>query len=73
MPGLRLEKDNEPRELFKPEDEIRKGVFSAATVTEYKIRDRQKNTGLTREDIQACLAYVSQLLHEEKVYPLLIS
>jgi uncharacterized protein (DUF433 family) len=26
--------------------------------------------GLTREDIHACLAYASQLLHEEKVYPL---
>lgn len=33
VPGLRLENDNEPRELFKPEDEIRKGVFSAAAVT----------------------------------------
>ena len=26
--------------------------------------------GLTREDIHACLTYASQLLHEEKVYPL---
>ncbi len=26
--------------------------------------------GLTREDIQACLAYASALLHAEKVYPL---
>ena len=26
--------------------------------------------GLTREDIQACLRYVSALLHSEKVYPL---
>jgi uncharacterized protein (DUF433 family) len=25
---------------------------------------------LTREDIQACLTYAGQLLHEEKVYPL---
>lgn len=25
---------------------------------------------LTKEDIQACLAYASQLLHEEKVYPI---
>jgi uncharacterized protein (DUF433 family) len=25
---------------------------------------------ITKEDIQACLAYASQLLHEEKVYPL---
>jgi uncharacterized protein (DUF433 family) len=29
--------------------------------------------GLTMEDIQACLAYASHLLHEEKVYPLLVS
>ena len=29
--------------------------------------------GLTPEDIQACLAYASHLLHEEKVYPLLVS
>jgi uncharacterized protein (DUF433 family) len=29
--------------------------------------------GLTQEDIQACLAYASHLLHEEKVYPLLVS
>jgi uncharacterized protein (DUF433 family) len=29
--------------------------------------------GLTQEDIQACLAYASQLLHEEKVYPLFVS
>jgi uncharacterized protein (DUF433 family) len=28
---------------------------------------------LTQDDIQACLAYASQLLHEEKVYPLLVS
>ena len=26
--------------------------------------------GLTREDIQACLAYASAMLHAEKVYPL---
>ena len=26
--------------------------------------------GLTREDIQACLAYASTVLHAEKVYPL---
>lgn len=26
--------------------------------------------GLTREDIQACLAYASAILHSEKVYPL---
>lgn len=26
--------------------------------------------GITREDIQACLAYASQLLHEERVFPL---
>ena len=26
--------------------------------------------GLTREDIQACLAYASASLHAEKVYPL---
>jgi uncharacterized protein (DUF433 family) len=25
---------------------------------------------LTREDIRACLAYASELLHEEKVFPL---
>jgi uncharacterized protein (DUF433 family) len=25
---------------------------------------------LTKEDIRACLAYASQLLHEEKVYPI---
>ena len=25
---------------------------------------------LTEEDIRACLAYASELLHEEKVYPL---
>ncbi len=25
--------------------------------------------GLNREDIQACLTYASQLLHEERVYP----
>jgi uncharacterized protein (DUF433 family) len=29
--------------------------------------------GLTQEDIQSCLAYASQLLHEEKVYTLLVS
>ena len=29
--------------------------------------------GLTQEDIQSCLAYASQLLHEEKVYSLLVS
>jgi uncharacterized protein (DUF433 family) len=26
--------------------------------------------GLTREDIRACLAYASAVLHAEKVYPL---
>ncbi|MHC4443128.1 MAG: DUF433 domain-containing protein [Planctomycetota bacterium] len=26
--------------------------------------------GLAHEDIQACLAYASQVLHEEKIYPL---
>ncbi len=26
--------------------------------------------GLTREDIQACLAYASEILHSQKVYPL---
>ena len=26
--------------------------------------------GLTSEDIQACLAYASDLLHAEKVYPI---
>lgn len=26
--------------------------------------------GLTKEDIQACLGYASDLLHAEKVYPL---
>ncbi len=25
--------------------------------------------GLTREDVQACLAYASELLHAERVYP----
>lgn len=29
--------------------------------------------GITQEDIQACLGYTSQLLHEEKVYPLKVS
>ncbi len=29
--------------------------------------------GITQEDIQACLGYASQLLHEEKVYPLKVS
>lgn len=28
--------------------------------------------GLTHEDIQACLAYASALLHTEKVYPLVV-
>ena len=33
--------------------------------------DIQRNYhGLTREDIQACLAYASAVLHAEKVYPL---
>ena len=27
--------------------------------------------GLTREDVQACLAYASTVLHAEKVYPLI--
>ncbi len=27
--------------------------------------------GLTHEDIQACLAYASNVLHAEKVYPLI--
>ena len=26
--------------------------------------------GLEREDVQACLAYASAVLHEERVYPL---
>lgn len=26
--------------------------------------------GLTREDIQACLSYASEVLHAEKLYPL---
>ena len=26
--------------------------------------------GITRDDILACLAYASDILHEEKVYPL---
>ncbi len=29
--------------------------------------------GLTYEDIQACLAYVSTVLHAEKVYPLVMA
>lgn len=29
----------------------------------------QNYPGLTREDIRACLAYASALLHAEKVYP----
>jgi uncharacterized protein (DUF433 family) len=29
--------------------------------------------GLSREDLQACLAYVSAMLHAEKVYPLVTS
>lgn len=29
--------------------------------------------GISGEDIQACLAYASQILHEEKVYPLMAS
>jgi uncharacterized protein (DUF433 family) len=29
--------------------------------------------GIIWEDIQACLAYASQILHEEKVYPLIAS
>lgn len=29
--------------------------------------------GLQREDIQACLAYASQSLREEKVYPFIMS
>ncbi len=29
--------------------------------------------GLTEEDVNACLGYVSHLLHEEKIYPLLAS
>ncbi len=29
--------------------------------------------GISREDIQACLAYAGRLLHEEKVYPLMVS
>jgi uncharacterized protein (DUF433 family) len=28
--------------------------------------------GLTREDIQACLAYAAEILHSERVYPLAI-
>ncbi|MCP4157153.1 MAG: DUF433 domain-containing protein [bacterium] len=30
-------------------------------------------SGITGSDIQACLGYAAQLLHEEKVYPLLVS
>lgn len=30
-------------------------------------------SGLSREDLQACLAYVSAMLHAEKVYPLITS
>jgi uncharacterized protein (DUF433 family) len=30
----------------------------------------QNYPGLTREDIQACLAYASERLNSEKVYPL---
>lgn len=26
--------------------------------------------GVSREDIQACLAYASEVLHDQKVYPL---
>ena len=29
--------------------------------------------GVSREDIQACLAYASAVLHSEKVYPLTVS
>ena len=29
--------------------------------------------GIKGEDIQACLAYASQILHEERVYPLMAS
>ena len=29
--------------------------------------------GLSQEDLQACLAYVSAMLHAEKVYPLVTS
>jgi uncharacterized protein (DUF433 family) len=29
--------------------------------------------GLTEEDVNACLGYASYLLHEEKIYPLLVS
>ena len=29
--------------------------------------------GLSREDLQACLAYVSAMLHAEKVYPFVTS
>jgi len=28
---------------------------------------------ITGDDIHACLAYASRLLHEEKVYPLMVS
>lgn len=36
--------------------------------------DIQKNyPGLKREDILACLTYVSEVLHSEKVYPVNIS
>ena len=30
----------------------------------------QNYPGLTREDIQACLSYASNVLHAEKLYPL---
>ena len=30
----------------------------------------QNYTGLTHEDVQACLSYASAILHAEKVYPL---
>ena len=30
----------------------------------------QNYPGLTREDIQACLGYASNVLHAEKLYPL---
>ncbi len=30
----------------------------------------ENHPGLTREDIQACLAYASERLHSERVFPL---
>ena len=36
----------------------------------WSVEDVLRNyPGLQREDIQACLAYASEILHAEKVYP----